>query len=96
MTAFSHPLGLSRFEWQVFAQCNFALTQTPTGDFLTGPKHKKAALRMVEKGYLTKAEEQIMTLGCDKAWGVVVRLTQANCDKYNADLLAAMKGKAND
>lgn len=87
--AFQHPLGLGKFEWEIIDRCLWARTVVENGFFLTSPSRRLAALRLIEKGYVTKAEPQIMHFGRDKDWGIVVLITQANIDKYNAGLVAA-------
>lgn len=80
MTKFSHPLGLTAYEWSVFADCYHAYHYVENGHFLPAMGKFKAAERMVEKGYLTLANR--LHPG---GWPVVM-VSQENLDKYNADL----------
>lgn len=56
-------------------------------NYLCTPGQKKAAERLINRGFLTKGEQP--TLGSD--WALVVTITNENIDAINAALKATVK-----
>lgn len=83
---YSHPLGLKISEYRLILNCLQAYSLVPNGHYLPNTHWFKAAKRMIARGYLTEVPGQLQPNWPD--WIVVV-LTQANVEKYNADLAAA-------
>jgi hypothetical protein len=85
---FRHPLGLKASEYRLILNCHAAYQHVSNGHFLPATRWFKAAKRMIERGYLTEVPGQLMPSWPD--WIVVV-LTKANAEKYNADLAATVE-----
>lgn len=83
---FSHPLGLSKYEWDCIHHAIWARQVVSNGHFLTSPRHKPAAFRMIERGFLTRAKHTFSPPVSDdsKDWGIVIVITKRNIDNYNA------------
>jgi hypothetical protein len=84
---FEHPLGLKLSEWRLIRDSIWARTQVPNGHYLPSLKWHKTALRLIERGYLTRAEHQFSP---PTDW-VVVMITQENIANYNRDLRLAKR-----
>ena len=80
MTKFSHPLGLTAYEWSVIVDCYHAYEKVPNGHFLPSPGKSKAGERMAEKGYVTLVDRLY-----PPGWPVF-KMTMENLQTYNADL----------
>lgn len=74
-------IGLKPREMQVLRAARWALTQVPNGFYLCSPGQNRAAERMIERGFLTKADAQFSPPTPE--WWVVV-LTPANVKKLKA------------
>jgi hypothetical protein len=79
---FVHPLGLGLAEWRLIRDCMHAWTLVPNGHYLPAQRWKKAAERLIARGYLTRAEAQMSP---PNDWIVVV-ITKDNVACYNRDL----------
>lgn len=79
-----HPFLAAR-EWEVLQSARHAWSLVSNGNFLPSPSRQKAARDLVEKGYLTKSENQPRP---GNGWLIVV-LTKANVRRYNAALKKA-------
>lgn len=89
MPAFSHPLGLSKTEWRVIATALRAHQLVSNGYYLTSPREKPAAFRLIERGFLTRAKHASFAppiADDDKDWGIVIVITKTNIANYNAAL----------
>lgn len=84
--AFHHPLGLSKYEWSLIVCAMHARRLVSNGHYLTGPRHKPAAFRLIERGFLTRAKHGFSPpiADNDKEWGIVVMITKKNIANYNA------------
>ncbi|HMF66110.1 MAG TPA: hypothetical protein VK602_00700 [Phyllobacterium sp.] len=87
MAKFSHPLGLTAYEYSVIIDCYLAHEKVPNGHFLPSPAKFKAGERMAEKGYLTLVDRMSPT-----GWPVFM-MTLENLETYNAALAEAQKTK---
>lgn len=67
-------LGLKPREQQVMRAARWALTQVPNGHYLTSDGQRRAAERMIERGYLTKVDAEFSPA---VDW-LVVKLTEQN------------------
>jgi hypothetical protein len=93
MMPFKHPLGLSKYEWSLIVAAMKARQLVSNGHFLTGPRHKPAAFRMIERGFLTRAKHAFSppVADNDPHWGIVIVITQKNIDTYNAAIKKAQR-----
>lgn len=86
---FVHPLGISVSEFRLIKQAMWAWSQVPNGNFLPAPRWKKAAERLIARGYLTRCPNVFSPP--QPGW-IVILISRENIAKYNADLAAAMGG----
>jgi hypothetical protein len=70
------PLGLSTFEKRLLMQARWAADQIKSGDYLPGLRYRKAALRLIERGFLTESDSRLSPHPAD--WPPIVRLTADN------------------
>lgn len=90
-------LDLRPTEARLIRNCLWARSQTPNGWFLSPPRTIPSALRLIERGYLTKAAEQPVSFGgrlkdgIDLDFGIVVVLETDNWNKFITDAIAAQK-----
>ena len=75
---------LSKHEEQLIRQCLLARTQVSNGYFLPAHGRFKVARRLVDRGFLTLADE---VCASDGAWPVV-KIEQANLDAITAAIRA--------
>ena len=68
-------IGLKPREMQTLRPARWALDMVPNGHYLTSPGQKRAAERLIERGFLTKAPGQFTPPRPD--W-LVVKLTKEN------------------
>jgi hypothetical protein len=80
----SEWLGLKPRERSVLRQCLGAWSLVPNGNLLISPSSVPSAERLMERGYLTKSENQTAPYD-PKGFGMVVVLEQANWSKLIAD-----------
>lgn len=80
MSAWQHPLGLKVSEYRLILDCTNAYQHASNGHFLPAPRWWKAARRLVDKGYLTLADQ------LQPGNWPVVKITNENIARYNADL----------
>lgn len=74
---FSHPLGLTAYEWSVITDCWHAYEHVENGHFLPAPAKSKAGERMAERGFVTLV---------DRLWPAgwpVFKMTPENRENYN-------------
>lgn len=85
MAKFSHPLGLTRTEWNVIRGALWARTQVPNGHFLCGTTKavRNAVERLQSRKFITRVRAKFEPLQPD--WPVV-KITRRNVDAYNAAL----------
>lgn len=95
---FTHPLGLKAAEWRLIRDCMHAWKLVPNGHYLPATRWYAAAVRMIDRGYLTRAPGASQPVPHWPGW-IVILITRENIQKYNADLKAAQEaaeGKSHD
>lgn len=80
MAKFSHPLGITAYEYSIIIDCYLAYEKVPNGHFLPAFAKFKAAERMAEQGYVTLVDR------LQPGGWPVVKMTQENLEFYNAKL----------
>lgn len=78
--ASANSLKLRPTEARLIRNCIWARSQVENGYFLTPPRTVPSALRLIERGYLTKAKDQMIP-----AMGLVVVFEQENWAKLITD-----------
>lgn len=76
----THPLGLNKHEYSVLLQAHWAISQVENRYFLPAIGRRKAAEKLIERGFLTEADWLMPT-----GW-LVVKVTDENIATYNAAL----------
>lgn len=79
-------LGLRPREWSVLQGAISAWSMVPNGHFLPPPGNAPSTRRLIDRGYLTKADQQ--TSPPHKDW-IVVICTRENYERIVADLARA-------
>lgn len=94
-------LKLKPTEARLIRNALWARSQVDNGYFLSPPRTIPSALRLIERGYLAKAEEQPLSFGgrrkdgVDLDFGIVVVLEPACWTKFIEDARAAQKPEPN-
>lgn len=83
--AFQHPLGLNHSQFKLIRDCMWARSQVANGHFLPAARWRRAAEKLIERGFLTKAPEQPIP---SHGWAPVVFISDENIATYNSALRA--------
>lgn len=82
MAKFTHPMGLTAYEYSVIIDCYLAYEKVSNGHFLPAFAKFKAGERMAERGYVTLVDR------LQPGGWPVFKMTLENLETYNADLKA--------
>ena len=80
MAKFTHPMGLTAYEYSVIIDCYLAYEKVSNGHFLPAFAKFTAGERMAERGYVTLVDR------LQPGGWPVFKMTLENLETYNADL----------